>query len=656
MDCIYTTCHNIPREYPYFAGYIDPGTGYIFSSYIPTALGLISAFFAGVARVVSKKRGLYGVVLIAILLLIITIESVSHKSKSKHLSGRKIVILGIDGMDPNIVQEEMDKGALPHLSALKKQGFYSPLETTIPPQSPVAWASFATGTGPEKHGLYDFIIRNPKNYQLDLVWTDTVSSPIHTQSFWQKTENQALETTVLFLPNTFPPHALNGRMISGMGVPDIGGTAGKFSFFTTKYTHKKSRGNQIPLNKNRVQTVSIPGPRYKSLTGKTAISHVPLLISKIEGKKQVALSLQNKKIIMDEKTFSDWIPIEFTIDLFTKIQGMGRFYLKQGDEDIELYLSPLNFNPDHPLKNISYPPSYSGDLAKNHGLFYTQGLPHDTWALEENALDDTAFLQQAEMIVDERERIYLGELKKQKSGLIVNYVGVIDTISHMYWKRRDIINIYYKKIDELIGKTKEHLQADDVLIVLSDHGFAGFDWEFNLNTWLYKKGYLVFMNDVTNSGELLEGVDWTKTRAYAIGYNGIYLNLKGREGKGIVEEKDAIKLKELMKKELLAVINPQTHTSVIKNIYTKEELKIKNDDTRSPDLFVGYSQGIRASWETAVGATPENMINRRVGKWSGDHLFDATEVPGVLFSNHNLKIKNPHIKDIMPLVMKLFQQ
>lgn len=592
--------------------------------------------------------------LIVILLLIITIIAVLKNNGRMAPQGKKIVILGVDGMDPQLVAEGIDKKMLPNLLKLKSMGYYSELQTTTPPQSPVAWASFATGMNPSNHGIYDFIVRKPENYQLDLVWMNSLDSAIKTKTFWEEASKLNIETSILFLPNTFPPGKLNGRMISGMGTPDILGTAGKFSFFTTREVNKKSRGNQIHIINSDVQTVDIPGPKYQ-LFQETKTSTLPLQIERNKTKKQVILTVGNKKILIKESEFSDWVPLQFKIDFFTRINGIAKFYLKQTTPELELYLSPINFDPSQPIKDISFPQSYSKDLAKEYGLFYTQGLPHDTWALEEGIFDDKAFLKNADAILEERERIYFGELKKQKSGIFFSYFGITDTVSHMFWDQPEVILEYYKKIDDVIGKTMSQLKKDDVLIVMSDHGFAGFDWEFNLNSWLHDNGYLTLLDGADQGGELLGNIDWENTKAYAIGYNGIYINKKGREGQGIVDEKESQLLEKKIKSELLEVANPSTDSLVVKNIYSKTDLNINKIDLNSPDLFVGYYKGIRSSWDTAVGATPKNIFNKRNSKWSGDHLFDASEVPGILFSNVDLHLKAPQITNIAPLVLKLIK-
>ena len=197
------------------------------------------------------------------------------------------------------------------------------------------------------------------------------------------------------------------------------------------------------------------------------------------------------------------------------------------------------------------------------------------------------------------------------------------------------------------------MKKDDILIILSDHGFKSFDYEINLNSWLMENGYLILKDNKLEGEELLEDVDWSKTKAYAIGYNGIYLNLKGREKSGIVTKKERNSLEKEISAKLLEFKNPFTDTAVVKKVYTRKELGISDSDSNAPDLSIGFYAGIRSSWDSAVGAVTKNIISERKSKWSGDHLFDPSEVPGVLLVNRKIKITNPSITDVLPTILGL---
>ncbi len=660
----------IIRDKLFYAAYIDPGTGYVFQSLVPALFGFLAATFGSVLLILrnkiipfikNHKRFFFFFVL---ALIIGTMIVVAKKTTMRKNISQKVVILGFDGMDPKILEEGFSKNLLPNLKKLKDTGYYCKLQTTVPPQSPVAWASFTTGVDPAKHGIYDFIVRNPQDYSLELVWAQKLKKLLRATPFWEMAIKNQIPSTILFLPDTFPPSKLDGKMIAGMGVPDVLGTAGTFSTFTTRPVtyNPLYRGNEIAVEDRDTVETQITGPKYVVYKDQKT-SKIPLTIQKNVKNKKVTLRVENQTISLKENEFSGWVKLEFKIDFFTRVSGIVRFYLKSVSPDLVLYLSPINFDPTHPVHPISYPGSYAHDLAREYGTFYTLGLPHDTWALEENVFDDATFLKNADEIEAQREKIHFGELAKFKGGIFFSYFGITDTIQHMYWrflddpqsKYYDTILKYYQKIDAVVGKTIQQLGPKDTLIILSDHGFDRFDYEININSWLRDNGYLTLQTGKTTGGELLDSIDWGNTEAYAIGYNSLYFNRMGREKSGIVTKSDAEKLQKELTEKLLSITNPATGEKVIKKIYTREDLGIKDDDAAAPDLFIGYFAGIRSSWDTAVGATPKDVIVKRTSKWSGDHLFDPSEVPGILFSNKNLGFKNPKIIDIMPTVLKLFK-
>ncbi|MBI4008770.1 alkaline phosphatase family protein [Candidatus Roizmanbacteria bacterium] len=647
----------------FYAAYLDPGTGFVFSSIIPMFLGFLGAMFAGLVLLMRKKLlpFIKRIWLIIFLLIIISIIIFSIRGKPMNeIPNKKVVVIGLDGLDPKIIDQGFQRNLLPNLRKLKNTGSYSLLQTTNPPQSPVAWASFITGNWPAKHRIYDFIERNPKNYSLDLVFSDPSINPIQSQPFWEITSKYNIPTTVLFLPDTFPISQTKAKMMAGMGVPDVLGTAGTFTLYSSRNYNldPKWRGRLVKISNAQKIKTSIQGPKYTVLGDKKRIS-IPFEIEKNSSANQIKISVQNQNLTLEEKRFSGWVKLEFNIDFFTKIRGITKFYVKKIKPDLEIYLSPINFDPNSPVYPISSPKNYSQELTKKYGLFSTLGLPHDTWALEEGIFDDEVFLTQADEILNERKKIILGELSNFKNGLFFGYFGITDTIQHMYWrfldddrsKYKDTILKHYQKVDAIVGQVMKALKSNDTLIILSDHGFDRFDYEVNINTWLKENDYLGLSEGKTEGGELLGKIDWNKTRAYAAGYNGIFLNLKNREKNGIVSESERDRLVQEIKDKLLSLINPKTNNPVFKAIYTRKDLNIPQDDIHSPDLYLGYYKYIRSSWDTAVGATPKEIFIKRQTKWSGDHLFDSTEVPGILFVNKTIRAKKPAIVDVIPTVL-----
>lgn len=650
------------------ARYLDPGSGQAIQSVMPMLLAFLSGiiasllfFFRRFFQFFFKKKTIILFVLIAVIAIIVSVYN--RQSKKLGNLNNRVIILAFDGLDPILLNDGLKKKVLPNFQKVKDKGFYSKLATTMPPQSPVAWASFTTGDDPAKHGIYDFITRNPENYQLDLTFSK--NTKWRATPFWEILSNNNIPSTILFLPNTYPPASFNGNMLSGMGTPDILGTLGTLTLITSKdYSKEKNfRGKIVAIQNKDIIVTSIEGPNYQTLN-ETKTSILSLTIKK-DNNKKIEIQFQGKTITLREKEFSEWIKVSFSIDFFTKVHGLVKLYVKELSPNIEIYVSPINFDPENLLHPISQPNGYAKELARKYGLYSTLGLPHDTWALDQEIFDEDAFLTQAESIVNDREKIYLGELKKFEKGLFFGYFGMTDSISHMFFRflkdpkskyHNSILNSY-KKADDIVGETLRLMKKDDILIILSDHGFKSFDYEVNLNTWLMNIGYLVLKGNKTEGRELLEDVDWPKTKAYAIGYNGIYFNLKGREKSGIVTKEEKNKLEKEISVKLLELKNPFTESSVVKKIYKQEELGIADSDKNAPDLSIGFYSGIRSSWDSAVGAVTNDIISERKSKWSGDHLFDPSEVPGVLLVNKKMEIKNPKITDLMKIILvkyKLF--
>jgi predicted AlkP superfamily phosphohydrolase/phosphomutase len=658
--------------------YLDPGSGFVFAQNSPILWSIILwlfGFFILLFGLFFKflKRFIWFFIILLIILIIgglIMLKPVSKKN---------VLVLGIDAMDPKITEKLIQEGRMPNFSYLKKIGSYSQLATTIPAESAVAWTSFATGLNPGDHGIFDFIMRDSQTYFLYLSLNEisTVNDKIKIQTrkkgnnFWNILSENNIPCFIYFCPNTFPPDKILGRMLSGMGVPDLYGTMGRFTFYTTKELtdeDKDSRGRIIYLeSKNNVIETKIYGPKLKINNLATEIT-TPLRIVLKPNEKNISLQFQGNSFSLKEGEWSDWQSIYFKTNFFKKTQGIAKYYLRSIEPKLELYMTAINFDPQRPLFSISYPANYSKKLAKKVGLYYTQGMPHDTWALTENRIDEKAFLEQVDDILGENERILKEELNKFRKGLFFYYFETLDIIQHMFWRYldsqhplyeenslyQDTIFKYYEKIDQILGNVLGKLDEDATLIVLSDHGFSSFRKSVHLNRWLLENGYLFLKEGRSGSKEFFEEVDWSKTRAYSAGFGGIYLNRIGRENYGIVNKSDTQELKEGIAKSLKQFKDPQTGKAVVNNVYFSEKIFKGSCMDSAPDLFVGFSHGFRASWQTALGGVPRLLIEDNRKKWSGGHLIDPLLVPGVIFVNKKVDLKNLSIIDIVPTILNLF--
>jgi predicted AlkP superfamily phosphohydrolase/phosphomutase len=360
------------------------------------------------------------------------------------------------------------------------------------------------------------------------------------------------------------------------------------------------------------------------------------------------------------------------IPFIGNVKGICRFYLKQAHPRFELYVSPINIDPADPALPISTPKSYSRELSEETGDFYTQGISEDTKARSAGVLDDKEFLEQSRTVLAEHRRIFDAEFPKFHSGVFFFYFSSLDLNSHMLWRLIDpqhpeydaalaadygsALPEFYQQIDQVLGEVMQHLDDQTTLLVLSDHGFAPYNRSFNLNTWLLNNGYVTLKSEPNpDQNQAFANVDWSRTRAYGLGLNGLYLNLRSREREGIVEpgaQADAL-LKEI-KDKLLSVRDPQNNLAAITRVDRASEVYQGPYAAQGPDLLVGYNRGYRAGWQTILGNFPVDVFENNTNPWSGDHCMDYTLVPGVLLSNRAIEAANPALTDIAPTILAEF--
>ena len=598
-------------------------------------------------------------------------------SKKESKFDKKIIVLGFDGLSPKIIESMMERGKLPNFSRLKEQGSYRRLSTTNPSESPVAWAGFATGQNPGKNGIFDFITRDPQTYAIELSISNIENSRpkrvIKSKCFWEYTSGEKIPTVIIGCPLTFPPDKIYGRMLSGIGVPDILGTEGTFTFYTTEPLDRDRYigGNVFHVNRSAVMIMDLIGPRVGVPRNKAENTRVPFKVNLQRDKHSAIIEYQDNRFELKTGEWSDWKEIIFKAGLFKKIKGIFKFYLVEAYPEFKLYISPINFDPRDPLFEVSYPEGYSKELVNNIGLYHTQGMPIDTWAVNEKRLTEKPLLEQADEVLIEKKKMLNFELNRLKNGVLFCYFESPDIIQHMFWRYidpehflyrenapqeyKDTIESWYQKMDDILGSVLKKIEKEDSVIVLSDHGFDTFKRTAHINSWLRKNGYLELKDpDIESGAELLKDIDWSKTKAYAIGFGAIYINQEGRERDGIVKpgkETGSVKLE--ISQRLKEWRDEKYNRSIINNVYSKEDIFWGKYVDQAPDLYVGFNIGYRASWQTALGAVPEKLLDDNLKKWSGDHIFDPALVPGVLFSNREVTKDNPSIYDITPTILKI---
>ena len=620
------------------------------------------------------------------------IRAIRHRRAFARSRVKKAVILGLDGMDHALTEKYLDEGKLPNLAKLRDSGCFKPLATTTPSNSPVAWSSFQTGSNPGKHNIFDFITRSRTNYQPKL--SSTEIKPPHRKlsfgkyqiplgkadirllrkavPFWKILGDHGIFSNVIRVPITFPPEKFYGVQLSGMCVPDLRGTQGMFSFYTTnsESNEEHTGGERYCVTKNNnIIEAELVGPESPLLKIKTNLK-CPFKVT-ITDDSSAELSINGSRYTLRKNEYSDWVKVQFKAGLGVKVFGICRFLLSSTAPQFQLYVTPIHIDPEKPAMPISSPAIYSVYLSKKQGAFATLGLPEDSWALNENILTDDAFIKQCIDIDNEREKMFFDSLDKVRTGLCVCVFDTIDRIQHAFWRHLDdehpanserpkqqegnAIEDFYKRADFLVGKAWEKCKRKDtLLIVISDHGFSSFRYGVDLNRWLEKNGYLTVKEGQRNKKNLV-GIDWSQTRAFALGLSGIFLNLKGREAKGIVDPKDeAPKLRDEIIEKLRNLTDPIRSQSAVRQVYNA--LKIysgpyKND---APDLIVGFQRGYRVSWETAIGQVTDKIFHDNTKAWSGDHCIDPNLVPGIFFCNRTVTTEKLRLMDIGPTVLDMF--
>ncbi len=606
-------------------------------------------------------------------------------------AGGRVIVLGFDGFDPTLAEEWMAAGELPHFAALAREGHYQHLATTNPPQSPVAWASFATGLSPGAHGLFDFLSRNPLTYAPEYAlattrepqWTlDFLGWRISLDSggavsrrsgtpFWISVERRGLPASVLRVPTTYPPDPIT-RMLAGMGVPDLLGTQGTYTIYAVRdrpAREAQGRWVRVEPSGGRIETV-FEGPPHPLASEPRPLT-VPLVIEEA-GPERVRIRLGERTVELEAGRWSDWITVEFPFAGVLSVSGILRLHLLRAFPDLELYVSPIQIDPRDPVVRLTSPDEYAGELAARIGLYHTIGMPEETSSLNAGELTDAAWLDMEKTILGEREAMLMDLLARQKEGLIVTVFVQTDRVQHMFWRgidpqhplhdatlpeHREAIRWIYREADRILGRVRAQMGPEDRLIVLSDHGFTNYRRSVHLNRFLVEAGFMRLKPGAPPADELFTNVDWTRTRAYALGFNGIFFNRKGREALGIVREEEIPALKREITEKLLALVDPATGRRVVAHVYDADVIYAGERRGEAPDLVVGYAPDYRASWQTALGGVPDApVIVDNDQRWSGDHLIDPPEVPGVLFTSFPLDEPLAGIGEVGTLVRRTLEQ
>jgi predicted AlkP superfamily phosphohydrolase/phosphomutase len=575
----------------------------------------------------------------------------------------RALILGFDSFDPKLFETFSGEGDLPNLSKLAEGSGYSPFRVCAPPQTEVSWTSIATGADPGSHGIFDFVHRNPETYVPYVSILPTRTSAIGTQfvppytarTMFDEAVGQGYPATALWWPAMFPSRPESPvRVIPGLGTPDIRGQLGLGSFYSTEKGYlKESHKTPVEIfsGNGKTYTSSLKGPFVKR-KGEVAPAEVKFQLDMLD-ENNAGLLLDGKPYALTPGQWSPILEVKFKTGMLMNVIALTRAILTSTDP-VRLYFLPLQIHPLHSLWQYASPKSFVKQAWDAAGSFLSLGWPQDTTGLEDGCISDEQFIALCEDIFTARERILFHFLDDFKEGVLASIFDDLDRVQHMF--RRDkpeVVQDWYRRLDGFVGRVNDYLNRQNGkkvnLLVMSDHGFSDYRYKVHVNRWLMENGYLAMREGKTEAN--LASVDWEKTKAYAIGLNSLYINLKGREGKGSVPVEQVEQLAIELKAKLLQWTGPDGQP-VFSNVSLRHEAFSGPLLRLGPDLNLGCSAGYRASSETGLGKWEQTTVEENNDHWGADHCIDPNVVPGVLFSSQGLKdFPNPSFRDIPPMVV-----
>jgi predicted AlkP superfamily phosphohydrolase/phosphomutase len=594
----------------------------------------------------------------------------------------KVIVIGLDGLEPTIVEPMLARGELPNLARMRDAGGYARCRTTVPAQTPVAWSTFATGVNPGAHGIFDFIRRDPATYQPELALnryerTSTFLPPKvvnlrHGTPVWELLSRAGIHSTIVRCPCTYPPEPFDGRLLAGMGVPDLRGGLGTPTFYSSRDDVRAGESENVVAVRvgdgGSVRTHLI-GPRHPT-THDDVLLDMSVDVDARAGRVVVRTNGQPGALEVREGQWSEWLRVKFRIGMLQSMSGMVRFFLVRTQPMLELYASPVNFDPCSPPFPISHPREYAAELQRELGTFYTTGMVEDHAGLANHRLDEASFLDQCTAVLRERERMMCYELERLDEGLFFCLFDTPDRLQHMFWRFRepehpanrgqpvdrwkDAIEDHYRDCDAVVGEALRRGDDRTLTIVLSDHGFTSFQRGVHLNGWLHEQGYLALTPGIEagdDAGDFLRQVDWSRTSAYALGLGSVYLNLAGREGEGIVHPDDAGRVAREIAGRLTGLRDGSRGRCAVGGVVARDEVYSGAHAAEAPDLVVLFNPGYRVSWATALGGVPRGTFEDNVKGWGGDHVVDPSRVPGVLFMDRPFDGARARLLDLAPTIL-----
>ena len=623
-----------------------------------------------------------------------------------------VFVLGVDGMDPTILRRLIAEGKAPNLAKLAADGAFQDLETSNPPQSPVAWSNFVTGLDPGGHGIYDFVHRDPLTYlpissatpppgdpgtsvklfgyNLPVSAGDEIINNRSGTPWWDVLDGAGVDVEVYRIPGNYPVTESDAKTLSGMGTVDMRGGYGQYTWITdTSPVAPPGHGLKADVQLVTVEDFDLDGKgdtvkailkgppdlfhlEPGQMPGESDYLTVPVTVS-IDPDADVAMVKVGESVaVLQEGEWTDWMPVSFDA-LPAGAMALGgsvRFYAKELRPGFKLYASPVNLAADAPPQAISTPDDFATELADVlEGQYYTQGMPEETNALKDGTFDDDDYAKQVALVqADAGGMLDVALARFDRGDATFFYLSDIDLQCHMLWRHGDPkepsaprhpaweatsaakhaldIEHYYQHVDSLVGRVRQELPPETLLIVMSDHGFQPFTRKVHLNAWLRDHGYLT-LKDGKTTGRLTTGdVDWSKTQAYALGFNSLYLNVAGREAEGIVSAGDVARVEAAITADLLGYRDPADQKTVVRRVDRGADIYHGARLADAPDLVIGYDRGYGHSDESTLGEIVEAEIEDNTSRWSGNHLMAPEVVPGVVLASRPILGEAHNLTDV----------
>lgn len=401
--------------------------------------------------------------------------------------------------------------------------------------------------------------------------------------------------------------------------------------------------------------------------------------------RQLCWEVSRQRGCLTPGEWTDWVvldfPLNWLVDALQPLRGMARLKLIALEPEVELYMTPINFHPScHPIA-YSWPPDWAEKLSDSVGPFKTIGWAVDTWSYPSGVGGIDLFLEDMNYTVDQSEKILYRSLTEDPPDILVHYFEFTDRAGHMMWhnlddghplfvpelapRYREEMRKTYQRMDEIIGRVREMVGPEPLFLVASDHGFSSFRRQINYNTWLYQNGYLslrgktrtrnleqLFDKDVTGV-DVFSGIEWSRTKAWAMGLGAIYINLVGREAQGTVMPGDEYeRVIAEIRDGLEGAVDPATGECPVFKVYRREEIYHGFDPAKIPDLRPANKLNYRVSWQDTLGGLSTEVFEDNLRYWSGDHCsLEPSLVPGILLVNRPLGVPDPRIEDVAPSIL-----